>query len=717
MTTSILARPAPPARAALRPRRRVSPSRTPRSYGRGGRARHTGGCRLDGGRWRADGGGEIVSSSRIAAGRRPRLEHARRCHRRRRVRARRAHPRGRRGDRHRCAGRGRGPVYEVEVEFAAQGWRPRGREPRRARLDGRALTIDDPDGIVVDARFVAHAEAAGLLRSAPRWVREPLLEWLASGTDPVRRSRTYRYHVDRTGDGLRVDRRGWDPAGDGRRAALSTGGRGAPSGARRIIFHVDMDAFYASVEIRRRPELAGTPVIVGRSTAAAGWWPRRPTRPASTASTRPCHPARARRLCPHAVFLPGDHAHYADVSRRVMAIFTSLTPLVEPLSLDEAFLDVSGSAAARQRLRTSPRPTAAIAVREAVELRLLGRRGPQQVPRQTRVRGGQAGRGPPGPLPGPGVVVVDPAEVQSFLDPLPVRAHLGRRSGAGARLERIGVSTVAELAVIGVEAPSSQRSARLTDGTSTSWRTVVDERPVDRRRAAEVRQPRGDLRPRRARRRAASTPRWSGWPTASDPACGPEPAWPHHPAQGPVRRLPHDHPIDHAGPGDRQRHGDRPPQPRVGSRRSIRRRACDSSGSACRVWSSSGRANSPSTACWVRPGRVVRRVQPRPGRRVLRPEPPHLRRGTRPRAPSMPSEPASAQRRSARPAPWDPAACARNDAVTSSGGRTRTMPTDGPAARPGGPPFLCPDALLAGRTCAMISVCRFPKTSSGFSPR
>lgn len=199
------------------------------------------------------------------------------------------------------------------------------------------------------------------------------------------------------------------------------------------ILHVDMDAFFASVEIRRNRDLAAQPVIVGgaqRGVVAAASYRARAY---GVRSAMPM--TRALTLCPHAVVLPPDLPAYRAASAEVFDIFRDVTDLVEGLSLDEAFLDVSGA------VRAAGRPVAiARSIRERMrsELRLTCSVGIASTKFVAKLA---SARCKPD-----GLLVVPVAGVRRFLDPLPVTALWGVGDRTAQSLRRLGLRTVADLA-------------------------------------------------------------------------------------------------------------------------------------------------------------------------------------------------------------------------------------------------------------------------------
>jgi DNA polymerase-4 len=201
----------------------------------------------------------------------------------------------------------------------------------------------------------------------------------------------------------------------------------------RWILHVDMDAFYASVEELDHPELRGKPVIV------AGLEPRGVVATASYVARKfgihsGMPTASAKRLCPQGVFLPPRFERYEEVAQKIRQILSEYSPLVEPISLDEAFVDLTGT-----ELLHGPAEEVAAAIH-------------QRIPKETGLSC-SVGLGPnklvaklasdlakPG-----GLRIVRPEEVQSFLDPLPVEGLWGVGPKTAARLREKGIRTVRDL--------------------------------------------------------------------------------------------------------------------------------------------------------------------------------------------------------------------------------------------------------------------------------
>jgi len=206
--------------------------------------------------------------------------------------------------------------------------------------------------------------------------------------------------------------------------------------AARTIFHADMDAFFAAIEQRDDPGLRGRPVIVGgasaRGVVAAASYEARVF---GVHSAMPSVKARA--LCPGAVFVPGDMRKYRGESRRIFAIFRRYAPLVEGLSLDEAFLDLTGT----ERLLGDPvRVAERLRAEVRAETRLAVSVGIAPVKMVAKIASDQAKPD--------GLLRVAPDEVQAFLAPLPVGRIWGVGSVARTRLAAMGIETIGDLAAM-----------------------------------------------------------------------------------------------------------------------------------------------------------------------------------------------------------------------------------------------------------------------------
>jgi DNA polymerase-4 len=200
------------------------------------------------------------------------------------------------------------------------------------------------------------------------------------------------------------------------------------------ILHVDMDAFYASVEVRDAPELAGRPVAVGgaaeaRGVIAAASYEARAFGVHSAQPTR-----QALELCPGLVLLPPDFDRYTAVSRELMAVFRRFTPLVEPLSLDEAFLDVNGCERLHGDGPTIGRKIKAAILRETGLVASVG-----VAPTKFLAKLASDLDKPDG------FRVIRPQDLREVLDPLPVTKLFGVGDRTAKRLNAMGVVTIGDL--------------------------------------------------------------------------------------------------------------------------------------------------------------------------------------------------------------------------------------------------------------------------------
>jgi nucleotidyltransferase/DNA polymerase involved in DNA repair len=237
----------------------------------------------------------------------------------------------------------------------------------------------------------------------------------------------------------------------------------------RAILHVDMDAFYASIEQRDRPELAGRPVVVGADpkggrgrgvVSAASYEARR----FGIRSAMPI--SQAFRLCPQAAFQPVDMEKYGRVSDEVMAILHRFTDLVEPLSIDEAFLDVTGSRAVfgdgeviarkiKDAIRSETRLTASVGV----------------APNKLIAKIASDMRKPDG------LVVVAPGSEAPFLAPLPITRLWGVGPKTEERLARAGIHTIGDLAA--ADPATLERRVGVHGHDLIQLARGIDERPVE----------------------------------------------------------------------------------------------------------------------------------------------------------------------------------------------------------------------------------------------
>jgi len=199
------------------------------------------------------------------------------------------------------------------------------------------------------------------------------------------------------------------------------------------ILHVDMDAFYASVEERDNPKLKGKAVVVGAGKRGVVSAANYEARKFGIRAAMPVYKAKA--LAPHAVFLTPDIAKYSEVSKHVMQIFNDVTPYVEPISLDEAFLDVTG---ARKLLGTGKQIADLIRKRVEKEQGITCSVGIAHNKFIAKIASGHCKPN--------GVLEIDPAKMLDFLHPLAANEIWGVGPKTNEQLAKLGLITIADIA-------------------------------------------------------------------------------------------------------------------------------------------------------------------------------------------------------------------------------------------------------------------------------
>jgi len=244
------------------------------------------------------------------------------------------------------------------------------------------------------------------------------------------------------------------------------------------ILHVDMDAFFASVAERDNPELKGKAVVIGMGARGVVSAANYEARKFGIHSAMPV--GRARRLAPHAIFLPVDMARYQEVSEHVMEIFHSFTPWVEPISLDEAFLDVTGS----QKLLGTGREIA-VAIRKKVEEQEGITCSVGIAPSKFIAKLASANCKPNGML------EITSDRILTFLHPLPIQAMWGVGPKTAEVLERLGLRTIEDIAKLPratlIRALGEANGASLYElAWGRDYRDVTPEEPDRSMSAAET---------------------------------------------------------------------------------------------------------------------------------------------------------------------------------------------------------------------------------------